>query len=196
MAARCIIGLDLAGVSKNPSGIATLKDKEVQASLVYNDNEILEVIEKSQPVIIAIDAPLSLPKSGFSRSADRQMIHHGYRVLPPNFMHMRELTQRAVELNRQITQKGYRTIEVHPTSSRKALQIVPPKEWSTVQEALRQIGLEGDLKARVLATHELDAVTAALTAGLYLKNRTEQIGDEQEGYIIVPKKTCWRTLKI
>jgi predicted RNase H-like nuclease len=45
-----------------------------------------------------------------------------------------------------------------------------------------------------LAAHEIDAVTAALTATLHLKKQTEPIGDEEEGYIIVPKKLDWRTL--
>lgn len=196
MAVNYIIGLDLAGLSKNPSGIASLNGKTVQANLVYSNSEIMDTIEKHKLSLIAIDAPLNFPKKGFTRAADRQMTKHGYRVLPPNFIHMKELTQRAVELNRLITQKGYRTIEVHPTSSRKALQILPPKEWVTVQKILKQIGLKGDLETRILSSHELDAITAALTAELYLKNQTEQIGDEQEGYVVVPKKGDWRILKI
>jgi len=196
LAAKCIIGLDLAGLCKNPSGIAVLTEKTVQASLVYTNSEILEVIDKCKPVLVAIDAPLSGPKSGYSRTADRQMLHCGYRVFPPNFMHMRQLTLRAVQLNRQITEKEYRTIEVHPTSSRKALQILPPKDWINIQQAFRQMGLKGDLETRTLVSHELDAVTAALTARLYLENQTEQIGEQQEGYIIVPKKGDWRKLKI
>jgi len=52
------------------------------------------------------------------------------------------------------------------------------------------------LEKRKLSTHELDAVTAALTARLYLENQTEQIGEKQEGYIIVPKKGDWRKLTI
>jgi predicted nuclease with RNAse H fold len=45
-----------------------------------------------------------------------------------------------------------------------------------------------------LATHEIDAVTAALTAVLHLESQTEQVGDEEKGYIAVPKKRDWRTL--
>ena len=46
---------------------------------------------------------------------------------------------------------------------------------------------------RQLATHEIDAVTAALAATLHLENQTEQVGDGK-ACIIVPKKTDWRTL--
>jgi predicted nuclease with RNAse H fold len=193
---HCIIGLDLAGLSKNPSGIAYLKQRVVQTKLVYTDEQIREIIEDNKPNLIAIDAPLSIPKSGFSRTADRQMIKHGYRVLPPNFPHMQELTQRAVNLNKLLTEKTYRTIEVHPTSTRKALQILPSKDWRAIQESLKQIGLKGNLQTQTLSNHELDAITAALTAVLYLKKQTEQIGEKEEGYIIVPKKIDWRTLKL
>jgi predicted nuclease with RNAse H fold len=109
---------------------------------------------------------------------------------------MKELTQRAVKLNTLITQKNYRTIEVHPTSTRKALQILPPKDWRTIQEKLKQIGLKGNLQTQKLSNHEIDAITAALTAELYLKKQTEQIGEKEEGYIIVPKKIDWRNLKL
>ena len=100
LAAECIIGLDLAGLVKNPSGVAVLTEKNVQASLVHSDSEILEIIEEHKPVLVAIDAPLNEPKR-FLRTVDRQMLRCGYKVFPPNFMHMRQLTLRAVHLNRQ-----------------------------------------------------------------------------------------------
>ncbi|MCW4006620.1 MAG: DUF429 domain-containing protein [Candidatus Bathyarchaeota archaeon] len=190
-----IIGIDLSGASKNPTGIALLQGKMVQAKLSHFDGEILEDIEINNPVLVAIDAPLSFPQCGFTRKADRDMSRNGYRVLPPNFPHMRELTRRAVKLNKQIQERGYRTIEVHPTSSRKALQM-PLKEWRAIQETLKALGLKGDIENRLLVTHEIDAVTAALTAKLHLKGQTQLVGDEQEGYIIVPKKKDWRILTI
>ncbi len=192
----CLIGLDLSGISKNPSGLAILQQKNIQTKLIKSDQEIIAEIEEKKPILIAIDAPLSFPKIGFSRNSDREMIRQGYRVLPPNFSHMKELTKRAVNLNKLLIEKEYKTIEVHPTSSRKALQILPPKEWPTIQYTLKQMGLKGNLETKKLSTHELDAITAALTARLYLKNETEQIGDKQEGYIIVPKKIDWRKLEI
>jgi len=49
---------------------------------------------------------------------------------------------------------------------------------------------------RTLTPHEIDAVIAALTAYLHMRNQTEALGDEEEGYIIIPKKQDWRTLQI
>ena len=102
---------------------------------------------------------------------------------------------RAVKLNTLITEKGYKTIEVHPTSTRKALNI-PTRDWSKVQSILKSIGLKGNLEVRALTHHEIEALTATLTAHLCLRDQTESLGNNQEGCIIIPKKQDWRTLKI
>jgi predicted nuclease with RNAse H fold len=190
---KCVIGIDVAGSSKKPTGWALLKGIVAKTLLLYADNNILENTLRNQPVLIAIDAPLSLPKKGeFFRKADKEMIKKGYRVLPPNFPAMRKLALRATRLNRLIEEKNYKTIEVHPTSTRKALQM-PSKDWKATQEILKTIGLKGELETRPLATHEIDAITAALTAVLHLQGQTERIGDNK-GYIVLPKKKDWKIL--
>ena len=194
LADRCTIGIDLAGLSKNPTGIALLKSNVAETSLIYTDTEIIESISRNKPSLIAIDAPLSLPQNGeLFRKTDREMIKRGYRVFPPNLPAMKTLTSRAISLNKLIEENAYKTIEVHPTSTRKALQM-PPKDWKAIQEILKNLGLKGELETHPLSTHEIDALTAALTATLHLAKQTEPIGDEKEGYTIVPKKTNWRTL--
>lgn len=105
---------------------------------------------------------------------------------------MKTLTLRAIKLNKLIEENKYRTIEVHPTSTRKVLQM-PLKDWKTIQENLKTLGLKGELEKRPLATHEIDAVTAALTATLHLAKQTEQVGGEK-ACIILPRKMNWRTL--
>jgi hypothetical protein len=193
--AKVIIGIDLVGKPENPTGWATWENKTVKTSLLYKDNQILEAIAQNKPEIIAVDAPFSLPKSGILRKADTKMIKNGYRVFPPTLPAMKILTMRAMKLNRLIAEKGFKTIEVHPTSTCKALSI-PPKDWGKVQTVLTQIGLKGDLKVRTLTPHEIDAVISVLTAYLYMRKQTKALGDEEEGYIIIPKKQDWRTLQI
>jgi predicted nuclease with RNAse H fold len=192
---KVTVGIDLAGKTENPTGWALWKDRTIKTSLIHTDKEILENIMHGKPEIIAIDAPFDLPKKGFLRKADKEMIRKGYRVFPPSFPAMRKLTTRAAKLNKLITEKGYRTIEVHPTSTRKALNI-PLKDWKKIQTILAQKGLRGDLTTRALASHEIDAVTAALTAYLHMQNKTEAIGDEMEGFITIPKKQDWRMLQL
>ena len=189
---KIIIGIDLAGTETNPTGLAVWKTKTVSTCHVYKDQEILESLQNLKQALVAIDAPLSLPKEGIMRSANRQMRKRGYPVFPPRFPAMQKLTLRAIKLT-QKTKEEFEIIEVHPTSTRKALKI-PTKDWKKIQTIFIRMGLEGNLKTRVLSPHEIDAVTAALTGHLYLKGKTELIGNQEEGYIVVPVKTDWKLL--
>lgn len=76
-------------------------------------------------------------------------------------------------MNGLIEEKKYKTIEVHSTSTCKALQM-PPKEWKTFQEILVTLGLKGEIDKHPLATHGIGAVIAVSTAALYLKSKIEQ----------------------
>lgn len=192
---KVIIGIDLAGKPENPSGLAVLVNRKVKTSLLYANKQIIESIIKNSPALVAVDAPFNLPKREIFRKADKEMIKHGYRVFPPRLPSMEKLTLRAIKLNKLIERKGFKTIEVHPTSSCKALDM-PLKKWRKIQTILIQIGLGGDLNKRVLTPHEIDAVIAAFTAYLYMRNKTEVFGNEREGYIIIPKRQHWRKLEI
>jgi predicted nuclease with RNAse H fold len=189
-----LIGIDLAGKPKNPTGIALWKQKRVKVQFVYTDDEILAYVKNFKPSVVAIDAPLKLPKSGILRKADGEMIKMGYGVFPPTLPAMKTLTLRAIKLN-ELIKEAFKTIEVHPTSTRKALGM-PLKDWGKIQTILKSIGLKGDIQMRALTPHEIDAVTAALTAHLHIKGQTEEFGDEEEGFIIVPKRQDWRKLKL
>jgi predicted nuclease with RNAse H fold len=132
---------------------------------------------------------------GTMRKADREMYRHGYPVFPPRFPAMEKLTLRAIKIAQQIKRKKLHIIEVHPTSTRKALKI-PTKDWKKIRNIFIYMGLKGDLETRVLTSHEIDAVTAALTGYLYLQEKIDLIGDGEEGYIVVPTKGDWRRLKL
>lgn len=194
MQKNIVVGIDLAGVATNPTGWALLKNKAIFAHQLYHDEEILKHSTDCKPHLIAIDAPLSLPKKGTMRKSDRKMHKLGYPVFPPHFPAMEKLTLRAINIAEEITRRGFNVIEVHPTSSRKALKM-PTKDWEKIQTILTHIGLKGDLKTRVLTPHEIDAATAALTGHLHLQGKTELIGDEEE-YIVVPTENDWRRLRL
>ncbi len=149
------------------------------------------------PALVAVDAPLGLPqdRQEHMRKADREMHRKGYPVLPPRFRSMRNLTLRAANIAFQLESSGLAIIEVHPASTRKALNI-PGKDWKYIQKTLLRIGSKGDIRNRFLTPHEIDAVTAALTGYLHRERKTELIGDIREGYIVVPKKTDWRRLTL
>ncbi|KPV64556.1 MAG: hypothetical protein AOA66_0089 [Candidatus Bathyarchaeota archaeon BA2] len=195
MKENIIIGIDLAGVPKNPTGWALWKNKTISTCHLYENQEILEQLTKIKPILVAIDAPLSLPKKGIMRKTDREMHRHGYPVFPPRVPAMEKLTLRARKITQQIKKEEIHIIEVHPTSTRRALKM-PTKNWKEIQSIFLQLSLEGDLKTRVLTPHEIDAATAALTGYLHLQGKTELIGNEEEGYIVVPTKSDWRRLNL
>jgi len=195
MLKNIIIGIDLAGKATNPTGWTMLRNKTISTCHLHLDEEILDHSINCAPKIIAIDAPLSMPKKAFMRKADKEMQQRGYPVFPPRFPAMEKLTLRAIKIVRELTKRQLKVIEVHPTSTRKALKI-PTKDWKKIQTIFLQIGLEGDLKTHVLTPHEIDAVTAALTGHLYIQGKTELIGEEKEGYIIVPSESDWRKLAL
>jgi len=190
-----IVGIDLAGIHTNPTGWALWKNKTISVCHIYRNNEIINDSTIQQPTLIAIDAPLSLPTKGMTRKADKQMHERGYPVLPPRFPAMEKLTLRAIEISQKIMKNGFNIIEVHPASTRKALKM-PIKDWNRVQKIFLNMGLEGDIEKRPLSPHELDAVTAALTAHLHLNRKTQFIGNAKEGYITVPLESDWRNIQL
>lgn len=185
------IGIDLAALEKNPTGWAVWENRRISACHLYSDEKVLDLTVRCKPDIIAIDAPLTMPKTGITRQGDREMLNQGFPVFPPLMRSMKRLTERAASLTRRLRKRGFTTIEVHPASTRKALGM-PTKEWRKIQAFMKQLGLKGDVETRTLTPHEIDAITASLTAYLHLERKTREIGDRKEGYIVIPQRNDWR----
>jgi hypothetical protein len=190
-----ILGIDLAGSKKRKTGICILNEKlEANSFFVFSDKEILDLIEKEKPDLIAIDAPLSLPKGRNSlkrkskihfRECDRELWKLGIKFFPITLGPMRKLTERGIKL-KKILEKKYKVIEVYPGATQDILKI--PRKQKGLKKLKR--GLEG-LGIKILKKSpngdELDAITSAFTGFLYLKGKYIAIGDEKEGQIILPK---------
>jgi len=185
-----LVGIDLAGKPERPSGWALLRGRTVTVKELYADGEILFETFGAKPALVAIDAPLTLPERGALREAGREMQGRGYPVLPPLFPAMKVLTLRAIRMTEALRGEQVRVIEVHPASSRKALQM-PLKDWHRIQEIFVEMGLGGDWEKRALSPHEVDAVTAVITAHLHINGKTEGLGEQKEGIIIVPLPMHW-----
>ena len=195
MQKNVIVGIDLAGKAANPTGCALLKNKQIQTCRLFTTKEILAYTFNCSPTLVAIDAPLALPRKNAMREADRQMHKLGYPVFPPRFRAMKTLTLRAVRITKKLKERRIHVIEVHPASTRKALG-VPTKDWRRIQEIFKKMGYKGDIEKRILTPHEIDAVTAALTARLYIKGKTKLVGEPKEGYIVIPLKNDWERLQL
>ncbi len=166
-----VIGIDLAGKEKNDTGICIYflkqlgdEEQKIVTFTMHTDGEILRVISRFKPVVVAIDAPLSLPEEGEGafRTCDRMLIQRGYRVLPPVFRGMRILVERAMRLKETI-EKGH---------SIKIIETFP----RAVQEIY---GIE---KQKGVSEHEFDAFLCALAAKAYVEGKYEDL----QG-IILPK---------
>jgi predicted nuclease with RNAse H fold len=72
------------------------------------------------------------------------MIKRGLKTFPLSLPGMKTLTTRVIRLNKLISEKRYRTIEVHPTSRRRILSM-PSKDWRAIQTIFRSMDLEGDV---------------------------------------------------
>jgi len=190
-----IIGIDLAGSKKRKSGICILNEKlEANCFCLFKDKEILDLIEKEKPDLIAIDAPLSLPKGRRSlkkrsnihfRECDKELFKLGIKFFPITLGPMRKLTERGIRL-RRILEKKYKVIEVFPGATQDILKI--PRKQKGLKKL--KIGLE-KFKIKFLKEKlngdELDGATCALTGFFFLKGKFLAIGDKKEGQIIIPK---------
>ena len=179
-----VIGIDLAGRMTNPSGFALLFDRRIETRLIYSTKEIIELCMHERPSVVAIDAPLSLPKRGNLRKADASLIKRGFRVFPPTFAGMRSLTERGVRLAKELRAKKIKVIEIHPRTS-GLLLFKTPRRMRWMSE-LSKWGwqLEG-----IANEHEIDAAMAALTGALCLEGKTEEVGAPREGVITIPLRT-------
>lgn len=181
-----ILGIDLAGSEKNDTGLCLLDDREgkkVLIKLVKTDDEILSYIKETQPDVVAIDAPLSNAKNGYMRKADEALRELG--SLPLNLRGMTYLVNRGIRMGRLI--KHYaRTIEVFNTASAKILGVYS-RDDNEMQKSLLNMEISGDIEKRMLTRDELDAIVSAITGYLHLKGKSKAVGDEEEGWIIVPE---------
>ena len=63
------VGVDLAGSPRNWTGLCHLDEMlRCDALKVHLDEEIIDFIVERSPSIVAIDAPLTLPREGYAKS--------------------------------------------------------------------------------------------------------------------------------
>jgi len=189
-----VAGIDLAGVETRPTGICFLANNFVKTKLVYTDNEIISEMLEEKPLVIAIDAPLSLPKGktidskNCIRECDKALRKMGIRFFPLNFGGMRQLTLRGIKLRKKLTELGFTVIETYPGAAQDLLKL--PRSKKNKEELRRKLAemfnLKGDIEHK-LTTHELDAVTCAIVAKLYLEGKYIAVGDPEEMLMILPQ---------
>ena len=194
------IGIDLTGSELRPSGVCVFRGRDAYLSLVSSDEDILRLVEKIGGGLISIESSLGLPagrccvndtcecrKYGIMRECERILRKRGIRVYPTLIKSMQNLTLRGIDLARTFRDVGYTVIESYPGGAQDLLRF-PRKKIN-----LRQ--LETDLMAMGIVPHsdrepvthdQLDALTSALVGYFYLAGMYEAIGNNDEGYLIMP----------
>lgn len=176
-------GLDLAARERKPSGLTILKiDNSVELIEIrelYGDSNILAELSKYDRLIVAIDSPLSLPVNNMSyRQVDLELRKMGYRVLPPTWRYMKELTIRAMELTKVLNNRGIVVFETHPRSSLKS------SHCNTFEELVNAVDLS---VPRDLSIHEVDSVIAAITCVFHVRGRSIVISSVDGSIVLLPK---------
>jgi predicted nuclease with RNAse H fold len=102
------IGIDLAGNPKNETGFCILEiageKKTVSTSILRSDLDIIEKIRKTNPEIIALDAPLTY--EGINRRCDEELSSYG--ALPVTLRGMEVLAKRGTNLALQLRSENYK----------------------------------------------------------------------------------------
>jgi predicted nuclease with RNAse H fold len=121
---RKVMGIDLAGSPKRSTGICTLEEDTITlCATVHTNQEIINYIEKDNPTLIAVDAPLHLPPGRRSiedkngehfRPCDSELLRRRIPFFPITLGPMRLLTARGIQLKRILVKRGYRVVEVYP----------------------------------------------------------------------------------
>ena len=183
------VGLDLAGSEKRDTGFCFL-GRKTDVRIIHTDKEILEEIKKCKPRLVAIDAPLSLPRGRkhigdragpHFRKCDLELRRLGIRFFPVTLGPMRMLTKRGMNLKKKIERLGAEVIEVYPGATYDVFG-VKRKDRKQIASWLRKHGI----KTKSWTQDELDAVACALTGRWYLQGKAKGIGDKKEGLIVIP----------
>ncbi len=190
-----VVGIDLAGSPKRNTGICSLKKNRVTfCTILHTDREIISYIEKENPTLIAVDAPLNLPPGRKSiedkngehfRPCDRELLKLGIRFFPITLGPMRLLTKRGIRLKRAFTRRGYAVIEVYPGAAQDIWHTGRKQDGLTkLRKGLEKLGVKG--LNRRMNGDELDAVTAALVGQFFLRRKAAVLGNFKHGAIVIP----------
>jgi hypothetical protein len=190
-----VVGIDLAGSPKRNTGISTLKKDNITSyTTIHTDQEIIKYVEKENPAIVAIDAPLNLPPGRKSiedrngehfRPCDRELLRRGIRFFPITLGPMRLLTTRGIRLKRALTARGYAVIEVYPGAAQDIWHTGRKQDGlPKLRKGLKKLGVKG--LHQKMNGDELDAVTAALVGQLFLRGKAEVLGNFKRGAIVIP----------
>jgi len=197
-----IVGIDLTGSEKKPSGWCHLVYDKAVTRQVLSDDELIEETIRSKPDIISIDSPLSFPKGrtsafdddpkrnefGIMRICERILKRRGVNVYPALIPSMQKLTLRGIQLADRFRKLGYTVIESYPGAAQDILGI--PRKRASLEyliKGLSSFGIKGDFEKIEVSHDELDAITSAMLGYFFWCGMFEALGTDEENYLIIPQ---------
>src|SRR5262245_46012480 len=197
----CILGLDLAGSPRRPTGFCVLRGRRVTVGHLFGDQDIFATVETAMPQLIAIDAPLALPAgrcclrdtcacagTTHFRVSDHQLRRLGIRFFPMTLGPMRQLTERGMSLKAALEDRGFAVIETYPGAAQDIWGIPRQRDVVGLRRGLSRVRLQGPQRSEA-SPHVRDAVTCALVGQLYLSGLAWSIGSQDEALMILPPLT-------
>ncbi len=192
-----IVGLDLAGSPNRTTGFCLLDENlYAKTKALHSDREIVSETIASNPEVVSVDAPLSLPRGRKSlarpgpqhfRACDRELMLMRIRFFPITLGPMRKLTARGIKMKRIFEAKGLKVIESYPGSIQDILGMPRKQEGlEKLRRALVRYGVEGEVRKKEITNDELDAITSAIVGKMFLEGNYLAIGDPEEGLMILP----------
>lgn len=194
-----VVGIDLTGSENRASGWSAALGDKIETRLLSTDDAILEATLASEPTLVSIDSPLSLPRGrvtvsdddpgrqqfGIVRDAERQLKQRGINVYPALLPSMQKLTERGIRLAGALRKKGVAVIESYPGAAQDILGI--PRKRTSLSHLRRGLERFGYTGLSADATHdELDATTSALVGQFLLTGFFELLGSSDEDFLVVP----------
>ena len=194
----CILGLDLAGSPRRPTGFCALRGRRVHVGHAFSDEDILDLVDSAAPRLVAIDAPLALPagrccllntclcaSTTHFRVSDHELRRLGIRFFPMTLGPMRQLTRRGMQLKAALEAEGIAVIETYPGAAQDLWGIPRQRDTAGLRRGLARFRLQG-LGRSERSPHVLDAVTCALVGQLYVEGTAWSIGSPEEALMILP----------
>ena len=207
-----VMGVDLRSSSKNPSAVSVLNcgTEVTELEKADTDDDLLMMAERFRPASIAIGAPLGLPEGQCcletacdcapinphrkGRQSELELAQMHISCFPTSKKSIiRALIYRSIRLAGQLRDLGFEVIEVYPHATKVILfgDAVPPKNSarSLVFMKERLPNLVRNLEPRLdsLNPNACDAIINGYTALLHRRNETDRLGNQQEGFLILPR---------